>query len=208
MTHPRTDKSITQALQKSAIKFRTIFESANDGILILQGATVVDCNQQILKMFECDRDEIIGLSPSDWSPLLQAEGITSSDKMREKLTAVQQGQSESFEWVHLRKDGSVFNAEISLYCIGPTPNNQLIAILRDITDRTRIQADLQSNNAKLKAAHIELISLYQQLAASEEVLGQQLEELKASEKKLEFSEQRYRLAMDASNDAKVHCNHL
>ena len=201
MTRPGSDKNTTQALRKNAIKFRTIFESANDGILILDGATIVDCNQQILQMFECDRDEIIGLSPSDWSPLLQAEGIMSTDKMREKLTAVQQGQAESFEWIHLRKDGSVLNAEISLYCIGPIPNNQLIAILRDITDRTRIKTDLQSNNAKLKAAHIELISLYQQLAASEEVLGQQLEELKASEKKLEFSEQRYRLAMDASNDA-------
>ena len=58
-----------------------------------------------------------------------------------------------------------------------------------------------TTDAKLKAAHVELISLYQQLAASEEALGLQLAELKANRKQLEISEQRYRLAMDASNDA-------
>ena len=58
-----------------------------------------------------------------------------------------------------------------------------------------------TTNEKLKAAHTELISLYQQLAASEEALSLQLAELKASRKQLELSEQRYRLALDASNDA-------
>ena len=58
-----------------------------------------------------------------------------------------------------------------------------------------------TTDEKLKAAHTELISLYQQLAASEEAIGLQLAELKASRKQLEISEQRYRLAMDASNDA-------
>ena len=77
----------------------------------------------------------------------------------------------------------------------------MIAILKDITEQKNIQAELRSNSTKLKAAHTELICLYQQLAASEEAIGQQMAELKASKKQLEYSEQRYQLALAASNDA-------
>jgi len=201
MAHAEPRKSAITAIRTGAIKFRTLFESANDGILILEDHMTVDCNHRILEMFGCNRDEIIGRSPTDLSPILQAAGTTSADKMLEKLAAARQGQSQTFEWAHARKDGSLFYVEISLYRIGNESDSQSIAILRDLADHKRIQAELEANHAKLKAAHMELISLYQQLATSEEAIGQQLEELKASEKKLEFSEQRYRLAMDASNDA-------
>ncbi len=201
MINHDSGNNITPAIRQAPTTLHTLFESTNDGILIFEDTTIVDCNQRILENFGRNRDEIIGSSPVEWSPALQSGGIASQETMQEKLSAVRQGQAQFFEWSHLRKDGSLLFVDVSLYLIGSASSRKSLAILRDITNSKQIQADLQSNHNRLKAAHMELISLYQQLAASDEAIEQQLTELKASEKKLESVEHRYQLAMDASNDA-------
>jgi len=193
--------SLPVQLQNNATKFRSLFDSAADGILILEDNVVVDCNQRIPEMFDLLRDEIIGQSLTDWSPLEQEDGTLSTENFFEKLSAARLGQAQSFEWIHFRKGGSRFYVEVNLYRIGIDSDRQLIAILREINDRKHLHFEVQSNSEQLKAAHLELISLYQELAVSGEAIEQQLTELKESEKKLQFTEQRYQLAMDASNDA-------
>lgn len=187
--------------RRNASNFRTLFESASDGILILENDAVADCNPRAAELFELCREEIIGGHPADWSPQQQADGSDSLSRLQGIIAAARSGQPQSFGWLFRRRDGSVFDAEINLYCVGNGSTSRTILMLRDISSFKRIQADLQSNSARLKAAHLELISLYQDLAESEEAIAHQTAELKASEKKLEFSEQRYQLAVDASNDA-------
>ena len=187
--------------EKTSTKFRALFESANDAIMILGNGMIVDCNDRALAMFCCQRNDLIGRSPAEWSPPQQTGAVDTTEQLYKNLAAARQERTLSFEWIHVRKDGTPFPEAVYLYQIGSRHSGQFLAILRDITDQKKIQTELQTNNAKLRAAHTELISLYQQLAASEEAIGLQLTELKASRKQLEISEQRYRLAMDASNDA-------
>jgi diguanylate cyclase (GGDEF)-like protein/PAS domain S-box-containing protein len=201
MPTPDSVRSTAAALRASAIKFRTLFECANDGIFVFDGAAVTDCNHHIRELFGLSRDEILGHSIDEWSPPLQPDGTLSVEKMHQLLAAAAAGQPQSFEWQHCKKDGSLFFAEVSLYRIDIPPKRNVIAILRDVTERRRLLEDLQKNNEKLKSAHEELASMYQQLAASEEALAQQVDELKDNSQKLNFTEQRYRLAMDASVDA-------
>lgn len=200
---PRSNSvlSTTAALRANAVKFRTLFECANDGIFIFDGMHIIDCNHRILEIFGQSRDEIINHSVDEWSPPSQRDGTPSADRMTQLLTAAMEGHSQIFEWQHHKKDGTLFDVEVSLYRIDIPPKRNVIAILRDITDRNQLIAALQLNNEKLKSTHEELASMYQQLAASEQVLSQQLSELKDNAKKLSFTEQRYRLAMDAAVDA-------
>lgn len=201
MPSPDANRSTIAALRASAIKFRTLFECANDGIFIFDGTNIIDCNHHILEIFGRSRDEILGRSVDELSPLLQPDGITSTAQMTSLLTAAFEGRPQTFEWQHQKKDGTLFDVEVSLYRIDIPPTRNVIAILRDITVRNQLLSDLQLNNQRLKTTHEELASMYQQLAASEETLCQQLSELKANAKKLSFTEQRYRLAMDAAVDA-------
>ena len=201
MPTPSSANYTIAALRANAVKFRTLFECANDGIFIFDGINIVDCNHHVLKLFGLSRTEIIGHSIDEWSPVSQPDGVASVDRMKHLLTAAVEGHPQSFEWRHTKKDGSFFDVEVSLYCIDIPPKRNVIAILRDITERNRLLTDLQLNNEKLKATHEELASMYQQLAASEEALSQQLSEIKDNAKKLSFTEQRYRLAMDAAVDA-------
>nr|NIW13357.1 response regulator [Candidatus Thorarchaeota archaeon]NIW51457.1 response regulator [Candidatus Korarchaeota archaeon] len=65
------------ALKESDVQYRSMFESANDAIFLLDGETFIDCNQKALEMFDCTREEILGQSPYDFSPPQQPDGRNS-----------------------------------------------------------------------------------------------------------------------------------
>jgi diguanylate cyclase (GGDEF)-like protein/PAS domain S-box-containing protein len=66
----------------------------------------------------------------------------------------------------------------------------------DLMQKSRHQAELE-----LKSSNEELAVLYEQLASTEEELRAQLDELWDKQKKIERSEERYRLATEGANDA-------
>jgi two-component system response regulator HydG len=48
-------KKAETALRESEHYYKTLFESATDAILIMEGLYCIDCNQQTLDMFSCTR---------------------------------------------------------------------------------------------------------------------------------------------------------
>ena len=55
-------KERTKALQKSELMFRRLFESAQDGILIIEAESgkIIDANPYVLSLLECARDQLCG----------------------------------------------------------------------------------------------------------------------------------------------------
>lgn len=66
----------------------------------------------------------------------------------------------------------------------------------DVMQKSRYQAQMQ-----LQSGNEQLASLYEQLASTEEELRAQFDELWDKQKKIERSEERYRLATEGANDA-------
>ena len=56
-------KGLEAALRETEIKYQTLFESANDAILLMDHDIFIDCNQKTLEIFGCIREQIIGQSP-------------------------------------------------------------------------------------------------------------------------------------------------
>jgi PAS domain S-box-containing protein len=131
------------SLRESEHKFKTLFETANDAILILNDQVFIDCNQVTEVMYGSPRNKIIGQSPVYFSPKRQADGRLSAEKAAEKIRAALAGTPQFFEWIHARGDGTLFNAEISLNRLDLRGQTVIQAIVRDITARKQAEAAQQ-----------------------------------------------------------------
>lgn len=134
------------SLRESEHKFKMLFESANDAILIMNKNVFLDCNQISETMYGCPREKIIGGSLVEFSPQRQADGRLSTEAAAERIQAALAGTPQSFEWIHARGNGSLFNAEVSLNRLELRGQAVIQAIVRDITARK--QAEAARNDAE------------------------------------------------------------
>lgn len=145
-------KRAEEAIRESEAKFRTLFDSASDAILIMDGISFVDCNPKTLEMFGCSREQIIGRSPGYFSPDIQQDGRPSGEKASEYIKQVLKGQAKYFQWQHCTLDGALFEVEISLNRIRLKDRYYVQAILRDITHRKQQEEQLRLQAAALESA--------------------------------------------------------
>jgi PAS domain S-box-containing protein len=126
-----------RALQQSELLYHTIFESANDGILLLENDRFIDCNPRTLEIFRAKREQLIGLTPADLSPERQPDGRLSREIQTETNRLALADKPQVFPWQHRRTDGSSFTAEVSLRRFQLGERKLLLALVRDITERLK-----------------------------------------------------------------------
>jgi len=144
-------KKVTEALLESEEKHRNIFEAANDAIFLFYEGRFLDCNSKTLSMYGCEKkSDIIGRSPFDFSPTKQPDGRDSKKKGLEYIKAAISGKPQSFYWKHIRKNGTSFDAEVSLNLIVLGGLKHLQAIVRDVTERKLVEEELKSSEERLK----------------------------------------------------------
>jgi PAS domain S-box-containing protein len=148
---------IQEELRQSEMRYRTLFESAQDAIFLMKGDRFIDCNPATLRMFACRQDEIIGQTPGRFSPPRQPDGRDSAETSIEKIRAVLAGSSQNFEWRHCRLDGTEFDTEVSLNHIEVDEQSMVLALVRDITERKHAEKKIQQllDELKLHAAELE-----------------------------------------------------
>lgn len=140
-----------EALKEETRKYRTLFESSYDGILLLDGDKIIDCNPEALKMFRCRRRDILGKTPYDiFSPPFQSENKSSKDLAQHFIRSALEGKPQRFEWIHSRYDGTLFNAEISLNSFELKHKPYLLATVRDVSERKKAEEELRQSEAKFR----------------------------------------------------------
>ena len=149
-------KRAEAALQQSETKFKSLFETANDAILISQGEAFSDCNLRAEILFGCGKEDIVGHSPHEFSPPTQPDGRRSAETIAAKVQAAMMGSPQVFEWRHIRHDGTPFDAEVSLSRVITSEAEYLLGSIRDISERKRAEEALRESEARERAHAKEL----------------------------------------------------
>jgi PAS domain S-box-containing protein len=128
----------------SEVRYRALFENAPDGILVAdRDSRYLDVNDSICRMLGYTRHELIGLCASD----IVAESELAN--IEPALVLIKSHGDYHREWRLRRKDGSSFPAEVIATVM---PDGNLLAMIRDITERKRFEAAMQQQNVELVAA--------------------------------------------------------
>lgn len=122
----RARKRANRLLQQGEARYRAMFDHAGDAILLMENTTVVDCNGKALEMF--------------------GEGLEGVGKTLE-------GRPPQFHWRHVKKDGTPFEALVSLAPVTIHQRPLTQAIIHDITHRKRLEEE------RIKSTRLETITL-------------------------------------------------
>jgi diguanylate cyclase (GGDEF)-like protein/PAS domain S-box-containing protein len=131
-------------------KYRVLFEDSADANWLMDAKGFLNCNSAALRMFGYSAAAEMR-HPSDISPLNQPDGTSSRVAAEEKIAAAFRNGTERFEWLHQRKNGNIFPAEVCLTALTLSGRPTLLATVRDITERKQAEEALLFKNALLEA---------------------------------------------------------
>ena len=135
-------KQTEEALKISEENYRAIFNASSDAIFIhdMNTGAILDVNQTMLLMYKYTFDEIRTLTVQDLSA--GAPGYTQDDALH-VIRRAAGGDPQLFEWRAKDKEGNLFWVEVSLKRVTLEGRNRLLAIVRDISERKRVEAEFK-----------------------------------------------------------------
>ncbi len=134
-------KQKEKVLEEERLFLRTILQTTEDGfwVIDLEGK-IIQVNEAYCRMSGYTRDELLRL---EVAALEAAEG---SAEIAAHIQRLITNGSEIFETRHRRKDGSVYNVEISATYLN-LGGGKFVAFCRDITDRKLNEEKLRQSEA-------------------------------------------------------------
>jgi len=143
-------------IEKGQLKYKTLFDTNSDGIVLLDQKGFIDVNPSSVLMFRyASREALIASNPADLGPELQPNGMTSAEFAGQQIALAMNEGHCYFDWQGKRADGSLFPVEIALHSMRLDGRIVTQAIMRDITERKTAEQKLQdAYNAALEAARL------------------------------------------------------
>ncbi len=145
----------TKDLIKNTLKFKTLFNLAADAIIIHdpQG-NIIDVNQRAIRYSGREREQILKLTIFD---LFTG---TEQEVLREYLTDLNQGKHGLFESSLKSGDCAIIPVEVSASLITMDQTPQILAVVRNITERKKAEEERRDLEKQVFAAQkMELLGL-------------------------------------------------
>jgi two-component system, cell cycle sensor histidine kinase and response regulator CckA len=150
-------RKIEDDCRESEFKYRTLFESAGDAILLVdEDIVVVDCNQRALEMFKCSREKMLDPCRERFCHEFEPNANKRDMKATDIVRAALNGETGPFCGKCRRDDGLQFEAEIKFNHIFWKGKKYIQTIVRDISDRVRTE-ELYQTIANTSSAGVYII---------------------------------------------------
>ncbi len=136
--------NISNALEQSEKWYKSLFNNAIDGILILERDIILEANPEFYRLFNTTSEQMKSKSILDYSPALQYKGEDSEEKALEIIDMILEGNSLHIPWLYKKEDGSTFDSEMSITRLDIPDRNLALVFVRDVSDRKRAYDAIQS----------------------------------------------------------------
>ena len=150
-----SERNRLERLLEAEIAWRRIlFGESRDGIVVMdRNGAVVEANEQFARRLGYAPDEVQRLHIWDW-----AVDDGSREELVNRIRAIPPG-GELFETRHRRKDGGVFDVEISSNGAEIEGQRYVLAVCRDVSERKRAEAERERLIGELQEALAEIRTL-------------------------------------------------
>lgn len=145
--HEAERKATTHKLAASELRYRRLFESTKDGILIMHAerGEVMDVNPYLVKMMHCSREEFIGQKV--WELPFFRDILPDSARFFE-LQESSYHRNENLPLTAL--DGRKFHVEFIINTYLVDGDRVVQFNIRDVTERQLVKQQLQESEARYK----------------------------------------------------------
>jgi PAS domain S-box-containing protein len=147
-----SEASEPQIFVQSYLRFRDLLEAAPDAIFeVEQDGTIILLNAAAEVMFGYSRDELLGQLVEELIPH-PLRAAHQQHRRRYSEHPATRPVGAGLELLALRKDGSEFPVEISLSPIRSAQGTRVIAVVRDITQRKKAEAEINNLQRQFTAS--------------------------------------------------------
>jgi PAS domain S-box-containing protein len=137
-------KQAEQALKREVIRHHLLMESSRDGIAVInQQHELVEVNSCFARMLGYEPAEMPGMHTWDFEVLMSEQEIRASFPDLSRI-------STTIETRHRRKDGSIFDVEVSISGTMVDGEPMVFTVCRDITERKQHEAAILRANRALR----------------------------------------------------------
>ncbi len=138
-------KEAEQALADEATRQRILVEQSRDGIVVLdEKGKVYEANQRFAEMLGYTPKEVRELHVWDWEAKVPRERVS-------EMVASVGPEGDHFETQHRRKDGTLYDVEISTNGAVIAGQKLIFCVCRDITERKEAERALMESEERFRS---------------------------------------------------------
>ncbi len=127
-----------------------LFAASPDPTWIIDDGHFVLCNDAAVRFLGYpNREALQSTHPSKLSPPRQPDGEDSFSKAERMMQMARKNGLHRFEWVHTKRNGSEFTAEVTLSAITLNHHPALYCVWRDISERKQNETLLRQSQNRL-----------------------------------------------------------
>jgi PAS domain S-box-containing protein len=149
----RSKRNTEEALRESELRYRLLWETATDAVLLLTPDAVVEfANPAVKPIFGYDPQELIGKSVDILQPFF--ESLDPEINWKRFIRLAHGGSAPgAIEATGKHKDGREICVEIVFSALELGGRRLFVCFIRDITERKKTEHELMANQEQFRVAH-------------------------------------------------------